>query len=334
MKAPEFWYTVPGKASLQSILLRPLSLLYQNATARRVAKPVEYFADCPVICVGNLNAGGTGKTPTVIALAQEACSLGAKPVILSRGYGGTLQGPVQVDASRHSAQEVGDEPLLLSAFASTIVCKLRVEGMKAAEELKPDLIILDDGFQDPSVQKTKSLVVVDAEKGFGNGFCIPAGPLREPVKTGLARADAVMSLGTNHAQTEFAKLWKNDIPCPHITAELAPLTTGMDWTEGNFVAFAGIGHPEKFFKTLEHLGATLIHKEALSDHATLSSALLKRLKYMAEENAAQLVTTEKDAVRLPQSFRAEVLSLPVRLRVDDALFLRQFVKDALKTADL
>ena len=152
MKAPEFWYTVPGKASLQSILLRPLSLLYQNATARRVAKPVEYFADCPVICVGNLNAGGTGKTPTVIALAQEACSFGAKPVILSRGYGGTLQGPVQVDASRHSAQEVGDEPLLLSAFASTIVCKLRVEGMKAAEELKPDLIILDDGFQDPSVQ--------------------------------------------------------------------------------------------------------------------------------------------------------------------------------------
>ena len=117
MKAPEFWYTVPGKASLQSILLRPFSLLYQNATARRVAKPVKYFADCPVICVGNLNAGGTGKTPTVIALAQEACSLGAKPVILSRGYGGTLQGPVQVDASRHSAQEVGDEPLLLSAFA-------------------------------------------------------------------------------------------------------------------------------------------------------------------------------------------------------------------------
>ena len=143
-----------------------------------------------------------------------------------------------------------------------------------------------------------------------------------------------MSLGTNHAQTAFAKLWKNDIPCPHITAALAPLTTGMDWTEGNYVAFAGIGHPEKFFKTLEHLGATLIHKEALSDHATLSSALLKRLKYRAEENAAQLVTTEKDAVRLPQSFRTEVLSLPVRLLVDDALFLRQFVKDALKTADL
>ena len=234
-----------------------------------------------------------------------------------------------MDAKRHKAREVGDEPLLLSAFASTIVANERVDGAALAETLKPDLILLDDGFQDPSVEKTKSLVVVDAEKGFGNGLCIPAGPLREPVAQGLRRADAILSIGAKTAQDNFAKLWKGQIPCLHATAELRPLATGMDWSKEKYVAFAGIGHPEKFFKTLNDLGANLVHKEALADHAEPSTALLKRLKIMANEAGAQLVTTEKDAVRLPQNFRTEVLTLPVRLAVDDRMFLRKFVQDAL-----
>ena len=329
MKAPQFWYTAPGVTSWQSIILRPLSLLYQNATKRGVAKPTLIRASCPAICVGNLNAGGTGKTPTVIALAEEASALGASSVIVSRGYGGALKGPVHVDAKRHKAREVGDEPLLLSAFASTIVANERVDGAALAETLKPDLILLDDGFQDPSVEKTKSLVVVDAEKGFGNGLCIPAGPLREPVAQGLRRADAILSIGAKTAQDNFAKLWKGQIPCPHATAKLKPLATGMDWSKEKYVAFAGIGHPEKFFKTLNDLGANLVHKEALADHAELSTALLKRLKIKAKDAGAQLVTTEKDAARLPQNLRTEVLTLPVRLAVDDRMFLRKFVQEAL-----
>ncbi len=329
MKAPQFWYTPPGVKSWQSIILSPLSCVYQNASKRHVAKPTLIKASCPVICVGNLNAGGTGKTPTVIALAEETSALGASPVIVSRGYGGAMKGPVHVDTKRHKAREVGDEPLLLSAFASTIVAKERVDGTALAETLKPDLILLDDGFQDPSIEKTKSLIVVDAEKGFGNGLCIPAGPLREPVAQGLRRADAVLSIGAKTAQDSFAKLWKAQIPCPHATARLNPLATGMDWSKEKCVAFAGIGHPEKFFKTLDDLGANLVHKEALGDHAELSNALLKRLKIMANDAGAQLVTTEKDAARLPQGFRTEVLTLPVRLAVDDRIFLREFVQDAL-----
>ena len=329
MKAPQFWYTAPGVTSWQSTILRPLSRIYQNATKRRVAKPTLIKANCPVICVGNLNAGGTGKTPTVIALAEEASALGASHVVVSGGYGGALKGPVHVDAKRHKAREVGDEPLLLSAFASTIVAKERVDGAALAEKFKPDLILLDDGFQDPSVKKTKSLVVVDAEKGFGNGLCIPAGPLREPVAQGLRRADAILSIGAKTAQDNFAKLWKSQIPCPHATARLNPMATGMDWSKEKYVAFAGIGHPEKFFKSLDDLGANLVHKEALADHAELSTTLLERLKIMAKNAGAQLVTTEKDAARLPQRYRTEVLTLPVRLAVDDRMFLRKFVQDAL-----
>lgn len=331
MKAPKFWYTAPGATSWQSIILRPLSLLYQNATVRRVAKPALVKANCPVICVGNLNAGGTGKTPTVIALTEEASALRTSPVIVSRGYGGAMKGPVLVDASRHKAHEVGDEPLLLSAFASTIVAADRVDGIALAQTLKPDFILLDDGFQDSSVRKTKSIVVVDAEKGFGNGLCIPAGPLRETVTQGLQRADAIVSIGPKMKQDSFATRWKGLIPCPHVTASLNPLATGIDWSKEKYVAFAGIGHPEKFFKTLYDLGAKLVHQEALTDHAELSTALLNRLKTLASDANAHLVTTEKDAVRLPQSFRTEVLTLPVRLAVDDRMFLRKFLQDALSS---
>ena len=331
MKAPQFWYTAPGVKSWQSIMLRPLSHLYQNFTARRVAKPALIRASCPVICVGNLNAGGTGKTPTVIAFTEEASALRTSPVIVSRGYGGALKGPVLVDASQHKAQDVGDEPLLLSAFAATIVAKDRVDGITLAQTLKPDLILLDDGFQDPRVGKTKSLVVVDAERGFGNGLCIPAGPLRETVTQGLRRADAIVSIGPKKAQDSFATLWKRQIPCPHVTASLDPLPTGIDWSKEKYVAFAGIGHPKKFFKTLDDLGATLVHQEALGDHAELSTALLKRLKTLANDANAQLVTTEKDATRLPQSFRTEVVTLPVRLSINERGFLKKILQDALSS---
>ncbi|MCB1387744.1 MAG: tetraacyldisaccharide 4'-kinase [Rhodobacteraceae bacterium] len=324
MRAPRFWNNPPEKPGWQARVLAPLGWLYARATARRVATPGAWDAPVPVICIGNLNAGGTGKTPTVIALMQALEARGIGVQVVSRGYGGSLEGPVYVSERGHSAAQVGDEPLLMAAFGHVWVAKDRAQGVRIAVDKGAEVVLMDDGFQNPSVLKSASVVVVDAAVGFGNGRCIPAGPLREPVAAGLARATAVLAIGSDDAQAQFKATWgARLVGIPVFTASLEPLKTGMSWKGLRVVAFAGIGRPAKFFETLRNTGAEVVRMQALDDHQPLTHPLFMRLVAEAKAAKAQLVTTEKDAVRLPLDARKRVLTLPVRLNIhNESAFLR------------
>jgi tetraacyldisaccharide 4'-kinase len=313
MRAPRFWSNPPGAPGWQARALAPFAWLWTLAARRRMARGRAARVGVPVICAGNLTAGGTGKTPLVMALIARLEARGARPHVLSRGYGGRLPGPLRVDARRHSAGDVGDEPLLLAALAPVWIGADRHASARAAVADGAGLLIMDDGFQNPALAKDLSLVVVDAVAGFGNGRVMPAGPLRESVADGLERADLVVAIGPEAAQARLRADWPGLDARPVIAARLEPLPTGMDWAGLRALAFAGIGRPEKFFATLRGLGVDLVATRAFADHAPYDTRLLARLAHDARSAGAQLVTTEKDAARLPAAFRPEVLVLPVRL---------------------
>jgi len=312
MRAPGFWHDAPG---LMAAMLSPLGALYGAGTARRLARGTRERPGVPVICVGNINAGGTGKTPTAIAIAQRLTDRGVAVHALTRGYGGEVTGPLRVNERTHSAAKVGDEALLLAAFLPTWVAGDRLAGARAAIAAGAECLILDDGFQNPALAYDLSIVVVDAWRGFGNGRVIPAGPLREPVQVGLTRADFVLSIGPDAAQARFDAAWGGYITVPHLTGALEPLPTGLPLDTLPVVAFAGIGHPEKFFQTLRDMGADLVATHPLADHQPLSATLMTRLLREAKIRGAQVVTTEKDAVRLLPEFRTQIMTVPVRLQM-------------------
>lgn len=317
MRAPAFWWTPRGAPGLAARVLGPLSALWRWESRRRAARARPARPGIPVICVGNLTVGGTGKTPAVLALAERLAGAGVAVHVVSRGHGGRLAGPVRVDPARHGAADVGDEPLLVAPFAPVWVGRDRAAAARAAEAAGAEMIVMDDGFQNPSLAKDLSLLVVDAATGFGNGRVVPAGPLREPVGEGLARADLLLVLGAAGARARFASDWPEAAGLPRMEGALEPLQMGMDWRGLRVLAFAGIGRPAKFFASLEAAGAVLAGRREFDDHFAYDARILQRLAAEAGALGAQLVTTEKDAVRLPQAFRRQVLVFPVRLRVVD-----------------
>jgi len=290
--------------------------------ARRLrAQP--YRSRPRVLCVGNLTAGGTGKTPIAIALGVMLAARGKKIAFLARGYGGRLRGATLVDAAHHSAADVGDEALLLAAKAPTVVSRDRAAGARLIESLGADIIVMDDGFQNFQLQKDLSIIVIDAASGFGNGRLIPAGPLRERPGEGLRRADAVVLTGDGTPELP-------PFDRPILRARFIP-TSPEPFVGGLIFAFAGIGRPEKFFETLRHLGARLIGTQAFSDHHRFTIVELMAVRRAAETAGALLVTTEKDFVRIDAANRKGILPLPIHAALDDTAELNRLL-DSLVAA--
>lgn len=312
MHPPHFW-SAPTP-NLAARLLQPAGLIYAAATARRVAKPARYTAPIPVLCVGNLTAGGTGKTPAVVHLIRTLQARGLNPHVLSRGYGGQEKGPLLVDITRHRAAQVGDEPFMLAAFAPVTIAADRAAGAKAiVDQGDADVILMDDGFQNPDVTKTASLLVFDGAVGIGNGLAIPAGPLRETIAAGLKRADAALIIGAD--KTNVAARIGN--ACPVFNGSLQPGPETL-WLKGQRVtAFAGIGRPQKFFDTLAGLGAEICGTFPFPDHHPYKGQDLLLIDRHCAKTGSIAVTTEKDAVRLPQSRQGRVSIVRVDLALED-----------------
>ena len=316
MREPAFWW---GEASLASALLAPLATVYGAVAQSRLARS-GHRAGVPVVCVGNFTVGGAGKTPTALALAQMLAAAGERPVFLSRGYGGALGGPIVVDSARHHARDVGDEPLLLARTAPTIVARDRVKGAGLADAAS--VIVMDDGFHNPSLVKDFSVLVVDARRGIGNARGIPAGPLRAPLDAQLTRAHALVMVGSSvRASAIAASARAHTIPV--FQARLQPETGVIARLAGRRVlAFAGIGDPEKFFATLADAGIALAATRAFADHHRYTRAEAMALCDVADRDGLVLVTTEKDLMRLsgeeelkPLAARAQ--ALPVALVFED-----------------
>ncbi len=333
MKGPSFWWQEPRAPAAW---LAPVAAVYGTVAAARLRRGGAR-AGVPVVCIGNPTLGGSGKTPTALALARLLIDAGERPYLLSRGYGGRLAGPVTVDFRHHRAEDVGDEPLLLARAAPTIVARDRVAGARATRRAGAGVIVLDDGFQNPSLAKDLSILVVDGLRGIGNGKVFPAGPLRAPFEAQLARAQAVLVIGEGRATasvTQAAGARGLALFSGRLQPDPATLTT---LTGSRVLAFAGIGHPEKFFTTLSDAGIDVAVRRAFPDHHHFTAAEASALVAEAEQAGLSLVTTEKDFVRLTgrralAELAARSRALPVVLEIEEEERFRQLVLSAMSAA--
>lgn len=313
MKQPYFWSSgldprSRAAAPVTRALLTPLEALYVWGYRRKWQRAQPMPAPVPVICVGNVTVGGVGKTPVVALLRERLFGLGYRAASLSRGHGGALKGPLRVDPARHTAAEVGDEPLMLAGGGESWIGRDRAAAARAMAEDGVQVIVMDDGFQNPSLEKTASFLVIDSDAPFGNGFCLPKGPLREPVAFALSRADEIILTGHGPAPTALAN---RDV------MRIAVTPSDSKPPEGPLVAFAGIGRPQKLFDSLTSSGADLREGIGFDDHYVYKAGDMDFLRKLAGDHGARLITTEKDFVRLPADWREGVLTWPVEARPED-----------------
>ena len=313
MRAPGFWWRPPG---VLARLLAPIGWLYGAITLRRMRRQGS-DPGIPVICVGNFIAGGAGKTPTAIALAGLLAQRGETPFVLMRGYGGALRGPVEVHAAHHAAHAVGDEPLLMARHARTIVARDRAAGAALARALGASVIVMDDGLQNPALAKRLRLAVVDGASGTGNGYCLPAGPLRAPLDGQLAEVHAVLVIGGGSLGEALADVARAQ-GVVVLQARLEPSQEAVSRLQGQAVlAVSGIGRPEKFAATLREAGARIVAERAFGDHHAYTQRDVTALVEEAQLYDCPVATTEKDMVKLeplwPHEERHRLLPVPVSL---------------------
>jgi tetraacyldisaccharide 4'-kinase len=325
IKPPGFWYGKEG--SFWPLALAPLGKIYGFLSEKRFDLYYPVPMGKPVICVGNLVAGGAGKTPVAMAIVDLLLEKGYNPHILTRGYGGTEEGPMQVAPSRDTAADVGDEALLLVEKAPTWVSKNRALGAQAAIYSGANVIVLDDGFQNATMYKNFSLLVVDGIVGFGNGKVMPAGPLRENISFGLSRADAVVIIGED--KTGAAEFILKHAAIPVLSARLVPDPGNPDVFGKQVFAFAGIGRPEKFRETLEAAGAVVEGWGSYPDHVPYVEEDLDELVKAAEARGMPILTTAKDHVRLPEKFRSSVQKFSVHLEWENAAEMSDLIEKTL-----
>jgi tetraacyldisaccharide 4'-kinase len=326
MRDPAFWWRRPG---LLSALLAPVAAGYGMAAARRMKQPGTR-ASVPVICVGNFTVGGSGKTPTAIAIAEMLTAAGRRPALLTRGYGGSEAGPLVVDPHTHDATKVGDEALLLAQAAPTVVAHDRIAGASAATAGGADVIVMDDGLQNASLQKDLTIAVVDGLRGIGNGKVFPAGPLRAPLAAQFARVNALLVIGGSAGAAGLdSDIRARRIPVFH--GELEPDRAGIDAAGGRPVlAFAGIGNPDKFFATVTAAGIEIAERRAFADHHRYSGEEAGDLVMQAERQGLRLLTTAKDHARMSgdpnlAALHARAHVLPVRLTVKEEAAWRDVI---------
>jgi tetraacyldisaccharide 4'-kinase len=330
MREPAFWYR---PSSWTSRLLMPFGALYGLVTGQRLQRE-GFDAGIPVLCVGNYHVGGAGKTPTVLALVGVLRDLGETPVVLSRGYGGRLHGPIKVDPARHVADDVGDEPLMMSASVAVVVARDRIAGVALARSQRASVILMDDGFQNPAITKDVSLIVIDGDRGLGNACVFPAGPLRAPLRPQLDRTDALIVIGDGTAARPVAAAIAAR-GRPVLPAHLKPDDASVASLGGRRVlAFAGIGDPDRFFRTLCASGIEVVAKRMFADHHPYSKIEIESLIAEAKRDALTLVTTEKDLARLrgsdgSLSWAGDIVPFAVTLAFEDAAQLRKFISDSL-----
>jgi tetraacyldisaccharide 4'-kinase len=329
MREPSFWWRKPG---LAAALLAPLGALYGTVAARRMARPGRR-ARVPVICIGNLTLGGSGKTPAAIAVARMLQAAGERPAFLTRGYGGRLAGPVLV-SSAHTAAEVGDEPLLLARVAPTVVARDRVAGAAAAPA-GTTVIVMDDGLQNPSLHKDIVAVVLDGARGIGNGKVFPAGPLRAPLAAQVADAPSLLVVGEPGASARGVIATVGARARLVIKGRIVPDAGAVAALAGRAaLAFAGIGDPDKFYATLRAAGVTVAEQASFADHHVFAAAEAAALIARADARGLVLVTTEKDHARMTgypalATLASRSATLPVTLAIDGADDLRSLVSDLL-----
>ena len=326
MRDPAFWWRKPG---LAAGLLAPLAACYGAIAARRMARPGAQ-AGIPVLCVGNFTLGGAGKTPAVMSFARMLQAEGERPFCVSRGYGGSAEGPTLVNAQGDSAARVGDEALLLARVAPTVVARDRVTGAQFAKAQGATVVILDDGLQNPSLAKDFTIAVVDGRRGIGNARVFPAGPLRAPLASQLARCDALLIVGggTGAIAAGGGK--------PVFHGRLVPDAAAVAALKNkNVLAVAGIGDPEKFFVTLTQAGIAIAQRQAFGDHHRFTAQEAAALLARADHDRLTLVTTEKDCARMAgepalAALAARAQALPVTLAMDEADELRKLVLAKLR----